>query len=156
MKNISSKEFKKFIENELKKKGKKVRGRHPPIAEIVKKNQYSLPVKSIYDMNEILRHFYLISVKNYSKHPKIRYFLAISLANNSSDLLVQFAKDFAIKNELKLIQYSIYPKTLRVHLLTLHEIQKSGNYNRIVELLKASRKEFREILVRFKNIVENE
>jgi hypothetical protein len=156
MQNSSPKELKQFIENNVIKNAKKIRGKHSPLAEFVDKTQYTLPVKFIYDLSENLKHFYLIGTKNYSKDPKRRYFLGISLANNSSDLLVQFARDFAIKNELKLIQYSLYPDTFRVHLLTLYEIQNSRNYNASVELLKASRKEFRDILVRFKNIVENE
>ena len=72
------------------------------------------------------------------------------------DLMWRFLKKGLLPKIKLLIQYSIYPDTFRVHLLTLYEIQNSRNYDVSVELLKASRKEFRDILVRFKNIVENE
>lgn len=156
MQRSSPNELKRFVEGTVLKNSKKIKGKHAPIAEILGNIQHALPIKSLYDLSERLKHFYLIIVQNYSKHPKIRYFLAISLANNSSDLLVQFAKDNAIKNDLRLIQYSIYPETLRIQLLTLHEIQNIDNYDNSVKLLRASRKEFRDILVRFKNIGKNE
>ena len=98
MQNSSLKELKHFIKSSVIKNKKKVRGKHSPMAEIVGGTLHSLPVKFIHDLKEKLKHFYLIGVKNYSKPPKLRYFLAISLANNSSDLLVQLAKDYAVKN----------------------------------------------------------
>ncbi|MHA2087597.1 MAG: hypothetical protein ACW972_04945, partial [Promethearchaeota archaeon] len=112
-----------FIKSEIVNKIKKIKGKHPPIAEFVDNEPRSLSVKSIHNMNNELKNFYLITVKNYLKQPKLRYFLAISIANNSSDLLVQIARVMALKHGLKLIQYSIYPKTLRIQLLCMKEIQ---------------------------------
>ncbi|MFX1374735.1 MAG: hypothetical protein ACFFA0_02880 [Promethearchaeota archaeon] len=155
MSNSNEKELISFLENVVIKNSKKVKGRKTPIAEIVDNNLIALSVKSIYDMSEKIKHFYLILVKNQSKQPKFRYFLAISLANNSSDLLVQLAKEFAIKNNLKLIQYSIYPKTLRLQLLSLKEIKGVKDYNNSVEILKAFRKVFREKLLGIRKLVEN-
>ena len=107
---FSEKELKSFIESDIIKDIKKIRGKRPPI----------------------------------------------SLANNSSDLLVQLAKEFALKNGLKLIQYSINPKTLRIQLLSMKEIKDPKDYSNSIEVLKAFRKEFREKLVRLKKLVENE
>ena len=153
---FSEKELKSFIESEIIKDIKKIRGKRPPIAEIVDNTLLALPVKSIYDLNEIVKKFYFFIVQNHLKQPKIRYLLAISLANNSSDLLVQLAKEFALKNGLKLIQYSINPKTLRIQLLSMKEIKDPKDYSNSIEVLKSFRKDFREKLVRLKKLVENE
>jgi len=153
---FNEKELKSFIENEVIKDIKKIRGKKAPIAEIVENTFLTLPVKSIYDLSEKIKRFYFIIVKNHLKLPKLRYFLANSLADNSSDLLVQFAKEFAIKNGLKLIQYSIYPKTLRTQLLSMKEIKNPADYSNSIEVLKVFRKDFREKLVKLKKLVENE
>ncbi|MFW9821038.1 MAG: hypothetical protein ACFFE5_15650, partial [Candidatus Thorarchaeota archaeon] len=89
------------------------------------------------------------------KKPKLRYFLAISLAYNSSDLLVQFAREFALKTGLKLIQYSVFPKTLRIQLLLLKELNKIEDYANSIDILKTYRKEFRGILLKIKNLIDN-
>ncbi len=153
---FSEKELKSFVESEVIKDIKKIRGKKAPIAEIVGNTLLALPVKSIYDMNEVIKKFYFFIVQNHLKQPKLRYFLTITLAGNSSDLLVQLAKEFAIKNGLKLIQYSIYPKTLRTQLLSMKEIKNPTDYSNSIEVLKAFRKDFREKLVRLKKLVENE
>ena len=109
--------FKSYIKNEFIKKGKKLRGKHAPISEVIDDVPKSLSVEKVYKLREVNKYYFLIVVRNYSKHPKFRYFLAISIANSSSDLLVQLAREYAIQYNLKLIQYSIYPKTLRIQLL---------------------------------------
>lgn len=156
MSNSKKEDFESFIKSDIIYKIKKVRGKHPPIAENVENKPRSLSVKSIYDLNENLKNFYFITLKNYLKKPKFRYFLVISFANHSSDLLVQLASKIVLKHHLKLIQYSIYPKTLRIHLLCMKEIQKIKDYENSINVLKLIRKEFREKLVRLKNLVENE
>jgi len=153
---FNEKELKSFVESEVIKDIKKIRGKKATIAEIVDNTLLALPVKSIYDMNEVIKKFYFFIVQNHSKQPKLRYFLAITLADNSSDLLVQIAKEFAIKNGFKLIQYSIYPKTLRTQLLSMKEIKNPTDYSNSIEVLKAFRKDFREKLVKLKKLVENE
>ena len=140
-----------FIEKEVIKGTKKLKGKKIAIAEIIDNALISLPVKSIYDINKKIKRCYFFIVKNHAKQPKFRYFLTISLANNSSDLLVQLAKEFARKNGLKLIQYSIYPKTVRTQLLAMKEIKIIEDYNDSIEVLKRFRKEFREKLVVLKN-----
>lgn len=148
--------LKSFIKNEIIKKVKKLKGKHAPISELVNNVSKSLSVEKIYDLSEKNKYYFLLIVKNYSKRPKLRYFLTILLANNSSDLLVQLARDYAIKHDLKLIQYSLFPKTLRIQLLLLKEIKKIEDYTNFIEKLNHFRKEFRSKLVKFKKIIENE
>jgi len=156
MPNFNEKELKLFIERKVIKDIKKVRGKKAPIAEFVDNRFVTLPVKSIYNISEQIKNFYFFIIQNNLQEPKVRYFLTITLANNSSDLLVQLAKEIAIKNDLKLIQYSIYPKTLRTQLLSMKEIKNPTDYSNSIEILKATRKDFREKLVKLERLVENE
>ncbi len=149
-------DLKSFIRNNIFKDIKKIRGKHAPISELYNNQFKTLKIEKLYDLSEKNKNFFLFIVKNYSKTPKLRYFLAISLANNSSDLLVQIAKDYAIKNDLKLIQYSIFPKMLRIQLLLIKEIKQSEGYHNSIEKLKSIRHKFRIKLDHFKNLIENE
>ena len=156
MHELTQTDLKSFIKNDITKNVKKLRGKHAPISELVNNVPKSLSVEKIYDLSEKTKYFFLLIVKNYSKQPKLRYFLAILLANNSSDLLVQLARDHAIKYDLKLIQYSLFPKILRIQLLLLKEIKKIEDYSNFIEKLNHFRKEFRSKLVKFKKLIENE
>lgn len=156
MVNPTEKDLTLYFKRNVIKDHKKIKGKHAPIAEIVENMPRSFPIDSIYNINEIYKNFYLLVVKNYLKKPKFKYLLAVSIANNSSDLLVQLARNSAIKYGLRLIQYSIYPKTLRIHLLSLKEIKNPSDYKSSVEVLKAIRKEVRDKLVRLEKLVEDE
>jgi hypothetical protein len=156
MHELTQVDLKSFIKSEIIKKAKNLRGKHAPISEIVNNIAKSLPVEKIYDLSELNKYFYLLVVKNYSKQPKLRYYLAVMLANNSSDLLVQLASDIAIQHNLKLIQYSIFPKILRIQLLLLKEIEKIEDYTHLLKKLNDFRKEFRGKLVKVKKLIENE
>jgi len=156
MQNSNLKELKMFIERNIIKNMKKVRGKHAPIVEIVENTSYELSVKSIYDLRPKFKNFFLFIAENYSKQPKFRFFIAIILANNSSDLLVILARDYAIKNKLKLIQYSIFPKNLRIQLLSIKEVKHIDNFTNLIEILKGFRQIFRNKLVKLKNSIENE
>ncbi len=107
-----------------------------------------------YDLSEKFKNLYLFIVKNYLKQPKERYFLAVILASQSSDLLVSLANEFAQKNALKLVQYAINPKQLRVSLISLKEIENIEDYSFLVELLKEFRAFFRKMLGKIKNTIE--
>jgi hypothetical protein len=99
---------------------------------------------------------FLFSVKNYDKLPKIRYFLAMQLASQSSDFLVALSRDFAIKNDLKLIQYSIVPKTTRISLLSLKEIKEIEDFEKSIGMLQDFRERFRKKIAKIKDLVKNE
>ncbi|MFX0023567.1 MAG: hypothetical protein ACFE9S_14670 [Candidatus Hermodarchaeota archaeon] len=155
MSKLDQPDLKSFIKREFIKERKKVRGKHSPISELVDNVPQSLKVEKLYDLSKKEKYSFLLVTRNYSKKPKLRYFLAISLAYNSSDLLVQFARDFALKDDLKLIQYSIFPKTLRIQLLLLKELKKVEDYGKSINILKSNRKEFRSTLLKVKTIIEN-
>jgi len=155
MRELNHNDLKSFIKHEIIKEIKKIRGKHSPISEVVNNVSQSLRVEKIYDLSKKEKYYFLLITRNYNKQPKLRYFLAISLANNSSDLLVQFARDFVIKSDLKLIQYSIFPKTLRIQLLLLKELKLIEDYANSIDKFKNYRKEFRSNLVKVKNLVEN-
>jgi len=142
------------IKNKIIKDIKKIRGKHAPISEIVDNISKTLTVEKLYDLREKDKNCFLFIVKNYAKTPKLRYFLAITLANNSSDFLVQIAKDYAIKNDLKLIQYSIFPRMLRIQLLLIKELKQFEDYNNFLEKLTIIRRKFRVKLDKIKNLVE--
>jgi len=156
MQESSQIDLRSFIKNEITKNFKKIRGKHASISEIVDNTSKTLQVEKLYDLREKEKNCFLFIVKNYSKTPKLRYFLAISLANNSSDFLVQIAKDWAVKNDLKLIQYSIFSRNLRIQLLLLKEIKQYDDYTNFLEKLTIIRGKFRTKLERIKNLVENE
>ncbi|UCC19237.1 MAG: hypothetical protein JSV62_14215 [Promethearchaeota archaeon] len=153
--NESSYSFQSFIKNEIIKKGNKLGGKFSPISEVIDNVSKSLSVEKIIDLKEENKNFFFLIVRNYAKKPKFRYFLVISIANNSSDLLVDLARDTAIKNDLKLIQYSIFPKTLRIQLLLLKEIQKIEDYTNYLEKLSNIRKDYRIKLAKIKDLIEN-
>ncbi|MFX1501142.1 MAG: hypothetical protein ACFFDH_09295, partial [Promethearchaeota archaeon] len=151
MKEIDQNELKILFKNEIIKKAKKIRGKHAPISEGVNNIFKPLKIENFYDLSKQEKHFYFFTAKNYSKQPKLRYFLAISIANNSSDLLVQLSREYAVQNKLKIIQYSIFPKTLRVQLLLLKEIEKIEDYAIFLKKLNEIRKDFRSKLIKIKN-----
>ncbi len=151
---MSQRELKVFLQNQVFKKSTKLKGKFAPFSEIIDNELRVLKIRDIYYLSENLKNFYLVIVKNYSKHPKERYFLAALLASQSSDLLVILANKFAQKHTLKLVQYAINPKQLRISLISLKEIEKIEDYSFSVELLKEFRTTFRNILGKIKNTLE--
>jgi len=147
--------IKSYLENNVIKSAIKLKGKFAPFSEPVDKTPKTLPIKRIYNLKEQLKNFFLIIVKNYSSQPKVRYFLATILASQSSDFLVSLAKDYATRNNLKLIQYSLFPKK-RINLLSLKEIRTIEDYSSSIELLKDFKKKFRKTLEKIRNLVENE
>ena len=139
------------------KEAKKIKAKHSNISEIVDNTPKTLEMKNIYDLNNRYANTYLMIVRNHAKRPKMRFFLAISLASQSSDLLVNFTRDIIKKEDnIKLIQFSIHPKSMRVNLLALKELTSVENYSSSIELLQDLRKQFRQKLTKFANQGENE
>ncbi|TFF98901.1 MAG: hypothetical protein EU540_07610 [Promethearchaeota archaeon] len=149
--------LKSYLESNVIKSAIKLKGKFAPFSEPVDKIPKTLQIKRIYNLKEQLKNFFLIIVKNYSNsnQPKVRYFLTIILASQSSDFLVSLAKDYATRNNLKLIQYSLFPKK-RISLLSLKEIRTIEDYSSSIELLKDFKKKFRKTLEKIRNLVENE
>ncbi len=140
-----------YLKKEILKDAKRIKNKYPPISEKVDGISKSLKIKNIYELKGNFNNFIFITTKNYAKNPRYRYFLAVLLASQSSDLLVSLANEFAQKNALKLVQYAINPKQLRVSLISLKEIESIEDYSFSVELLKEFRTFFRNMLGKIKN-----
>jgi len=144
-----------YLKSKIIKNAQKLRGKFAAISEMIEDSQRTLTVQNIFKLGDELKGLFLFSVKNYDKYPKIRYFLAMQLASQSSDFLVALSRDFAIKNNLKLIQYSIVPKTTRISLLSLKEIKEIEDLEKSVGILQDFREKFRKKIAKINNLVEN-
>ena len=152
---LNNKVLKDFIEKKIVKSAKKVKGKHFPLSEIVDAVPKTLSVKKIYRVEQQFKNMFLIVVKNHHKLPNIRYFLAVQLASQSSDLLARIARNYAVKNDLKLIQYPIYPKTLRINLLALKELNIVENYSKSIEILENFKNLFNKKLKKLNELLES-
>ena len=144
-----------YLKRELLTGAKRLKNKYPPISENIKGVPKSLKIKKIYELKENHKNLYLIITKNYSKKPRYRFFLAIMLASQSSDLLVNLAKGFSKVHNLKLIQFSIYPQHFRVSLFSLKELNTTDNLSESINLLKEFRNKYRKELENLKNLIKN-
>ena len=142
------------LKKEIIKDAKRIKNKYPPISEKVNGITKVLKVKKIYELKGNLNNFILIVTKNYAKTPKFKYFLAILLASQSSDILVNLAKEYSKENNLKLIQFSLHPQNSRVGLFALKEIESRDNVTEVVKLLKEFRILYRKDLDNFGKIIE--
>jgi hypothetical protein len=138
------------------KNATKLKGKYLPITEESGEKSKILRIKALYNLTEIEKNFYLFLVRNYIKKPKLRYFLGISLASQSSDFLVSLVKDFATNNALKLIQYPIYPRSFRINLLLLRELKNVNDFSETINLFKELYKKYRKKIEKIINLVEIE
>lgn len=156
MSSPSSESLVSFLKTEIIKKAKELKGRYPSISEIVDGTPRILKIKNLYEMKEEFKNFYLIKVKNYNNEPKFRHFLAIILASQSSDFLVSIIRELVKEiGNIKLIQFSIYPKNFRISLLSLKEIRNKDEFLNSVKILKDLRINFKKKLDNIKNLIEN-
>jgi len=146
--------LKSYLKKELLNGAKRVKNKYPPISEKVDGISKSLKIRTIYELRGNLNNFFLITTKNYSKNPRHRYFLAIILASQSSDLLVNLAKEFSKQNKLKLIQFSIHPQHSRVGLFSLKELRNKDKISETVILLKEFRIIYRKDLEKLGKLIE--
>jgi len=143
-----------LLKDEFKNNLQKLKNKYPPISEQINGQYKILKIKKIYKIDEEYKHFFLIKTRNYLKKPKLRYLLAIDLASQSSDLLVSLVNDLIkIDHRLKLIQFSIYPKSNRVNLLAFKELESDEPVSNATEILKKLRKDFRKRLANLKNLI---
>jgi len=143
-----------YLKKEILKDAQRLKNKYPPISEKVDGISKSLRIKNIYKLKGNLNNFIFIKTKNYTKNPRYRYFLAILLATQSSDLLSSLAKEFSKKNRLKLIQFSLYPQHFRVGLFSLKEIHNKNNISEGVNLLKEFRIIYRKDLEKLRKLIE--
>ncbi len=143
-----------YLKKEILKDAKRLKNKYPPISEKVNGVSKSLKIKSIYELKGNLNNFIFITTKNHNKNPKHKYFLAILLASQSSDLLVGLAKEFSKKNRLKLIQFSLHPQHFRVGLFSMKEMHGKDNFSEAVNLLKEFRVLYRKDLEKLGKLIE--
>ena len=151
---MNKKNFNDFTE-ELIAKAKKFKGQYPPISEAVNNEIKLLKIKNIYKIEEKSVILYLFKIKNYTKNSKYRYFIGNVIASQSSDLLVNLAKNYAINNSIKLIQFCLHPNTHRINLLSLIELKTVELYPEILDHFSKLNIKFKEKLKNLNNILEN-
>jgi hypothetical protein len=153
-KDINKKEnLKTYLKSKLLRNSIKLKFKYPPISEVVNNSKEVLKIKKISNLGEQNKDVFLIEVKNYRKNPKLRYFLAILLANQSSDFLVVLAKNHANFNyKFKLVQYPTHPQFHRISLLCLNEIEDINQVTPSLQSLKDFKRLFRKKINNLKNI----
>ena len=154
--NDTKENLQSYLKKEFLKDAKRIKNKYPPISEKVNGIYKSLKIKSIYELKGNLNNFIFITTKNYAKNPRYRYFLAVLLASQSSDLLVSLAKEFSKKNRLKLIQFSLRPQHFRVGLFSLKEIRNKDKISEAINLLKEFRITYRKDLEKLGKLIERE
>ena len=152
--NETKENLQSYLKKEILKDAQRLKNKYPPISEKVNGISKSLRIKNIYKLKGNLNNFIFIKTKNYTKNPRYRYFLAILLATQSSDLLVSLAKEFSKKNRLKLIQFSLHPQHFRVGLFSLKEMLSKNNFSEVIDLLKEFRIIYRKDLEKLGKLIE--
>ena len=152
--NDTKENLQSYLKKEILKDAQRLKNKYPPISEKVNGISKSLRIKNIYKLKGNLNNFIFIKTKNYTKNPRYRYFLAILLATQSSDLLVSLAKEFSKKNRLKLIQFSLHPQHFRVGLFSLKEIHNKNDFSEVINLLKEFRIIYRKDLEKLGKLIE--
>lgn len=152
--NIDKENLQNYLKKEIIKDAKRIKNKYPPISEKVNGISRTLKVKKIYKLKGEQNNLIFITTKNFTKKPKSRYFLAIVLASQSSDLLVNLAKEYSKRNNLKLIQFSLYPQHCRVGLFSLKEIERKEDISEVVNLLKEFRIMYRKDLDNLRKLIE--
>jgi len=135
-----------IIENKLLKDANKLREKYPPISENIEGVQKVYPVKKVYQLLNEFKNFYLIIIEDSSVEQKIRYFLTIQLASQSSDFLVKLAKKTMKENNLsfQLIQFSLHPNNSRINLLCLSELKNFDEFMALRQKFNAIKSAFQE------------
>ncbi|MHA1669124.1 MAG: hypothetical protein ACTSV5_00965 [Promethearchaeota archaeon] len=157
-KNDKEKELGVRIKEILLKDSHKLKEKYPPLSYIIKGTLLTLQINRLYELSGDLRQFYIIFTKSKkSKNGNLKYFICITLASQSSDFLVSLART-TIKDEtsLRLLQFSLIPKHLRVNLLCLKEIEHEDDLQGIINLLKQVRSRFRKTLEKITSQMGND
>ena len=143
------------IKEKLLKDSRRLKEKYPPLSDIINGTRLTLQINRLYELLGDLRQFYLITIK--PKSGNMKYLICVTLASQSSDFLVSLARK-TIKNEssLRLLQFSLIPKHLRVNLLCLKEIEQEDDLQGIIDLLKQVRSRFRKNLEKITSQMDND
>ena len=153
-KNGMEEELGSRIKEKLLKDSHRLKEKYPPLSYIINDTQLIFQINRLYELSGDLKQLYMIFAK--SKNGKLRYFICITLASQSSDFLVSLARK-TIKDEtsLRLLQFSLIPKHLRVNLLCLKEIEQEDDLQGSITLLKQVRSRFRKTLEKITSQMDN-
>ena len=143
------------IKEMLLKDSHRLKEKYPPLSDIINGTQLKFQINRVYELSGDLKQLYMIIAK--SKNGNLKYLICITLASQSSDFLVSLARK-TIKDEtsLRLLQFSLIPKHLRVNLLCLKEIEHEDDLQGIITLLKQVRSRFRKTLEKITSQMEND
>ena len=153
-KNDKDKELGRRIKEKLLRDSHRLKEKYPPLSYTINGIQLRLQINRLYELSGDLRQFCIIIAK--SKDGKLIYLICITLASQSSDFLVSLART-TIKDEtnLRLLQFSLMPKQLRVNLLCLKEIEHEDDLQGSITLLKQVRSRFRKTLEKITSQMDN-
>ena len=153
-KNDKEKELGSIIKEKLLRGSRRIKERYPPLSDIINGTKLTLQINRLYELSGDLRQFYIIIAK--PKNGNLKYLICITLASQSSDFLVSLART-TVKDEtnLRLLQFSLIPKHLRVNLLCLKEIEHEDDLQGIIDLLKQVRSRFRKTLEKIASQMDN-
>ena len=143
------------IKEKLLKDSHRLKEKYPPLSDIINGTQLKFQINRVYELSGDLKQLNMIIAK--SKNGNLKYLICITLASQSSDFLVSIARK-TIKNEsnLRLLQFSLIPKHLRVNLLCLKEIEQEDDLQGIIDLLKQVRSRFRKNLEKITSQMDND
>lgn len=144
-----------FVKGDLIKHASRLKGKFTSISEKVGGEAKTLSIKQVYKLDEKSKPFLVIIVKNYNKTPKFRYFVAKVLANQSSDFLVKLVQNFSRKHQIKLLQYSLFPKLNRNSLISLIEFSSEATYIESKSLLEELDKFFSQRITDFLSLLNS-
>ena len=145
-------ELKDKIKKNLLSKGIKLRNKYPPISQRSDEKVLIEKIRSLFQLQKDFNNFYLIITKSTNKRKDKKFYLAIILASQSSDLLAKIAKYIVINEEkIRLIQYSFHPEHLRVSLALLRELDEFIDFDDIKTKLSSLRTQF---LRKLNNIID--
>ncbi len=154
--NPNLKIFEHFLKETIITSKNKIKGSHMPLSESADKIKTILLVRKVFHIVSEGNYLFLIIGKSKQKPSSKSYYLMAQLAAQSSDLLVRIAEKFAKTNGLRLVQYSLMPKTFRVGLFALKIINTAEEYSKAIALLEQFRAEFQLNLKKISNLMGNE
>jgi hypothetical protein len=144
-------ELKEKIKRDLLTKATKLNNKYPPISDRSNDRLRVQKIVKIFQLKEDYQNFYLIITKPKNDNKEKKYYLALVIAVQSSDLLVKIAKKL-VSNEghIQLIQFAFHPKHFRVSLAFLRELEELMDIDDLKNKLNSLRTKF---LMKLNNII---
>ncbi len=153
---LDLKTFERFLKEAIINSKYKIKGKHIPLSESADKIISILLVRKVFRIVSERSTLFLIIGRSKQKPSSKHYYLMAQLAAQSSDLLVKIAEKFAKTNGLRLVQYSLIPKTHRVGLFALKGVSTTEEYSKNFVLLEQFQAVFQQNLKKVSNLMGNE